>query len=259
MKSEFKLYKEPQLRSPRMVAAWPGIGNIAIITVRYLQQKLGAEELGELEAFHLFDPTGVSIKDNVVEAPEFPESRFYYWQDTSLDNDIILFLGEGQPPLKGYELANDVLDVAQRFQVSRIYTCASAVTRIHYAENPKVWGAATNQQLVEEMEEYGVALKGDLHIAGLNGLLLGAARERGIEGICLLGEVPMYATGIPNPKASLAVLEIMSQMLGIKVDLAELRGWAEGSEEEMKRLAAEAMGDFIERFTKPIWEQEEEI
>jgi len=82
------------------------------------------------------------------------------------------------------------------------------------------------------------------------------AKEKGIDGICLLGEVPTYATRIPNPKAALAILEILTKMLGIEINLSELISLAKEAEEEMKKVAAQAMGEFIDQFTKPIWEQE---
>jgi hypothetical protein len=61
----------------------------------------------------------------------------------------------------------------------------------------------------------------------LNGLLLGVAKERKIEGICLLGEVPVYATRVPNPMAALAVLKVLTKMLDIEIDMAELAQQAE--------------------------------
>jgi len=170
----------------------------------------------------------------------------------------LLFIGEEQPSSKGYELAQCILDVAQRLKVQRVYSCAAAVARIHHTEELKVWGAATNSELTQTLESFDIVLKGDLQIAGLNGLFLGAARERGIEGICLLGEVPTYAVQIPNPKASLAVLEVLCRMLRIEIDLAELSELAVQSERQMDRLAKEAAAEFIEHFTEPIWERGED-
>jgi len=105
----------------------------------------------------------------------------------------------------------------------------------------------------KEFAGQDIVLRGELQIAGMNGLLLGVAKERRMDGFCLLGEVPMYATRIPNPKAALAVISGLSKILGIRVDLAELTEQAKEAEEEMKRLAVQAMGEFIDHFTKPIW------
>ncbi|MFC1958441.1 PAC2 family protein [Chloroflexota bacterium] len=253
-----KLYARPKLKSPNLIAAWPGIGNVSMLVATYLEKKINFKQLGEIEAAHFFDPIGVVVKGNVVESPQFSQSKFYYWKNEGGGSDIILFIGEDQPTSKGYELANCVLDVGLRFQAKRIYTCAAALTRIHHTEQPKVWGVATTRQLTDELKVYDLVQRGNLHIAGLNGLLLGVAKERSIEGICLLGEVPTYATQIQNPMAALAILGVLPKMLDIEIDTFELAQLASETKEKMKQLAAEAMGDYIDLFTEPIWEQGEE-
>ncbi len=258
MKDLVKLYARPKLNSPNMLAAWPGIGNVAIIVATYLERKLDFKKLGEVKASHFFDPIGVVVRDNVVEAPQFPQSKFYYWKNQGGGSDVILFIGDDQPATKGYELANCVLDVGLRFQVGRIYTCAAALTRIHHTEQPRAWGVATSQQVAEDLKEHDLVLRGNLQIAGLNGLLLGVAKERGIEGVCLLGEVPMYATRIQNPMAALAIVNVLTKMLGVEIDMAELTQLAQETKERLKQVAAEAIGEYIDYFTEPIWEHGEE-
>lgn len=253
-----KLYARPKLKSPNLIAAWPGIGNVAIIAATYLKAKLDFKELAEVEAAHFFNPIGVLVRDNVVEAPQFPQSKFYYRKNEKQGNDLIIFIGEDQPTDKGYELANCVVDIGLRFQVKRIYTCAAALTRIHHTEQPRVWGVATSRHIAQDLKKYDLVERGNLQIAGLNGLLLGVAKERDVEGVCLLGEVPMYASQMQNPMAALAVLKVLTIMLDIEIDTTELTQLADETKEKMKLAAAEAMGKYIDYFTQPIWEQEEE-
>ena len=258
MKNIIRLYARPRLKSPVMLASWPGIGNVSIIVASYLKKKLDFKELGEIEPSHFFDAIGVVAKDNVIEAPQFPQSKFYYWKNKGEGSDIILFIGEDQPIAKAYELANCVLDVGARFQAKRIYTCAAALSRIHHSEQPRAWGVVTSQHMSGDLEKYGLVQRGNLQIAGLNGLLLGVTKERGIEGICILGEVPMYATRIQNPMAALVVLKVLTKMLDIEIDVTELAQIAKETADSMKQIAAEAMGEYIDYFTRPIWEYGEE-
>jgi len=258
MNEIIRLYARPRLKSPVMLASWPGIGNVSVIAASYLLRKLDFKDLGEIEPSVFFDAIGVVARDNVVEEPQFPQSQFYYWKNKAGSSDIILFIGEDQPITKGYELANCVLDVAERFKASRVYTCAAALSRMHHSEESRVWGVATDPQIRPELEKYDLAQKGNLQISGLNGLLLGVAKERGLEGICLLGEVPMYATRIQNPAAALAVLGALTRMLDIEIDFTELADIARESASRMKQMADEAMGEYIDHFTQPIWESGEE-
>jgi hypothetical protein len=259
MKGLIKLYARPKLNAPVLLASWPGISNVSIILATYLGRRLEFKRLAEVEASCFFEPGGVFVKDNIVGEPQFPQSRFYYWRNKKGKNDIVLFIGEDQPTGGAYELANCILDFCQRFQVKRIYTCAAALTRIHHSEQPRVWGVATAPELTNELQKYDLIQKGDLQIAGLNGLLLGVAKKRNFEGICLLGEVPIYATRIQNPMAALAILRVLLKMLDIEIDLTELEQIAEEAKEKIKQAAAEAMGEYIDYFTEPIWEQSESM
>ena len=259
-----KLYQQPFLRNPCMVAGWPGIGGVALRVATYLRDKLGAEELGEIEPSSFFHHAGIVVENNVIRIPqppdisELPQSRFYFWRNNSIGDDLIIFAGEAQPPGKEWELAEEVIDIARRFGVRRVYTSAAAVATISHSRKPRVWATATRAELLDYLRNYKVVLRDKIHISGLNGLLAGVAQERGIEGICLLGEVPFYIAqmGIEYPKSAQAVLEILTQMLEIHIDMSDLdrlvnekdRKLIEVEEEIMRRMdiypeEAEAMED----------------
>jgi uncharacterized protein len=256
MKNIVKKLARPKLNNPNLLAAWPGVGNVAMIVTSYLTNKLNFKDLAIIDPSYFFDPTGVLVEDSIIEAPQFPQSRFYYRKnDHRGGNDLILFIGDDQPSSKSYALAHTILDVAESFNVHRTFTCAAALTRIHHTEQPKVWGVGTNKGVVDELSGLNLKQKGNLQIAGLNGLLLGVAKERGMDGLCLLGEVPSYASRMPNPMASLAVLRILAPLLDLEIDLGEMRKIADETSSKMKEAAAEAMGQYIDYFTQPIWEQ----
>jgi len=252
-----KLRARPKLNSPVLLAAWPGVSNVATITASYLKSKLAFKELGEINAAYFFDPIGVLARNNVVEAPQFPLSRFYYWKNKG-GHDLILFIGDDQPATNTYELANCVLDLATRFNASRVYTFAAALTRIHHTEPSRVWGVATSPDLISELKQHDLLKNSALQIAGLNGTLMGVAKERNIEGICLVSEVSNYTSRIDNPMAALAITQGLIKMLDIKIDLNELAERAAETRERLKEMASRAMGEYIDYFTTPIWESGED-
>ena len=255
MKRSVKIFARPRLKSPVLLAAWPGIGNVSMIVSNYLLDKLEFKDLAELDASQFFDPIGVLAREHIIETPSFPESRFFYWKNKKGAHDLILFIGDDQPASKIYELAHAVLDVANSYGVTRIYTCAAALTRIHFTEQPKTWAVTTNKDLLDELKKFDLLQKGTLQIAGLNGLLLGIAKEHGIDGVCLLGEVPSQTSRMENPMAALALLKLISKILGIPVDLTEMTENANQIVEQVKQATSLAMGEYLEHFTQPIWEQ----
>ena len=260
-KEVIKVYKEPKLTRPILVAAWPGIGNVALAATSYLRENLDAKEFAEIEPLSFFDLSGVSIADNLIQLPRFPQSRFYYWkrgkERGKAGNDLIIFLSEAQPTSQSYEFANKILDVAQKFGVEQVYTLAAAIVS-QFSEKPRVWAAATDSELLDQFEKDGLVLKGDFYVAGMNGVLLSVAKERGMKGVCLLGETPRYLAEMGNPIASQAVLEVLTKMLRIKIDTSEMEEMAKQARQEIEKLVKESRREFIDNFTVPLWERPEE-
>jgi len=263
-----RLYREPALRDPSFIAAWPGMGGVAVIAAKHLKDELGAEEFGSIEPYDFFDLGAISVRDHIVEEPEFPESKFYFWESGG-GKDLIIFIGEAQPPVKGYRFANLVLDVAKRLRAKRVYTFAAAPGHIHHTRRPKVLGVTTHPGMIEELKRNGVIPMGAGSISGLNGLLLGVAKERNMEGICLLGEIPVYVTQVPNPRSAKAVLEVLTRLLAIEVDLSELDNWARNAEAEIEKnieMLRESHGeeakrllDYFDRLKQQASAEETEI
>lgn len=216
-----------------MLAAWPGMGGVAIIAARYLTEKWGAKEFGSIAPEDFFDLSGVLIEDNTVRDLEFPENKFYLSRSRGR-RDWIIFIGEAQPLMNGYRLANLVLDVAQKFGVKRLYTFAAAPTHIYHTKRPRVLAVATMPKLIRGLEKYDVTLLKQGSISGLNGLLLGAAKQRNIPGICLLGEIPIYTTHIANPRSAKAVLQVLAQMSNLEIDLTDIDRWVKETGEEIE-------------------------
>jgi predicted ATP-grasp superfamily ATP-dependent carboligase len=102
-----------------------------------------------------------------------------------------------------------------------------------------VFAANTHAGLLPELRERGAELLDEGEISGLNGSFLAAAAARGLEGVCLLGEFPFYASGIANPKASSAVLACFTGLAGVALHRAELDAVAA----RIETLFAEAARD----------------
>jgi uncharacterized protein len=258
MKKLVKISAKPKLKSPVMLAAWPGVGNVAMLVANYLLDKFDFKDLAEIDANEFFDPIGVLSRQHLIEAPQFPQSHFYYWKNKNGEHDIILFIGDDQPDFKIYDFAGCVLDFAQSYGVARVYTCAAAMTNIHFTEQPKVWAVATSKPLIEELRKFDLLQNGSIQIAGLNGLLLGLAKERNFDGVCVMTEVPSQTSRMENPMAALAILKTFMRLLDVDVDTRDLAENAKEVAEQIKQAMTLAMGEYIEHFTQPIWEQGDE-
>jgi proteasome assembly chaperone (PAC2) family protein len=260
------LYEHPELRDPVMLCGWAGIGNVGLVAVSTMRRLLHAEEFGEIEPYEYFEPSKVVVRDGLIEDMRFPSTRFFavarhssavaHGDDAGTGGpsaggqgrqtgegdwatrDLVLLVGEQQPgdEQKAYEMAGRVLDVAEQIGCRRIYTSAASVTMIHHTAKPRVWAVPNTPALLSEVRQYGNTVlmsevgdrDGEGLISGLNGVLLGVAANRGIEAVCLMGEVPYYLQGAPwpYPKASISILEVLARIFGVRLDLRELHQMA---------------------------------
>ena len=209
---EIDFISEPQLKEPIMIAAWPGMGYLAKISADYLRRRLEAEKFIEIR----YPQNIIIYKDSLAELPSV-RHRFF----AVPDKDIIICVGDSQPSTseEAVALAEQIIDIAEKYNVKMIYTMAAYPS--DYSDAPKVFGVYTDEKLKEHLEAHGVEiLEGEGAVNGLNGILIGVAKKRGIDGVCLMGEIK-YAN-VPQHLSSKAVLDKLSAILELDVDTSQL-------------------------------------
>jgi len=232
-------FKKPKMNDPCLIAAWPGMGSVAITAIDYLIKQLGAKFLCEVAPGDYFAPTGATVTKQIIKAPESPTNRFYYYQGRASDHDILFFQGSAQPiPHKEYDFAKMILRFAESFSVKTVYTTAAAPSDMHFKDAPRVFAVPNHKDMLRTMLEYKVHFMGEGTIAGLNGLLVSVAAEMGMKGVCLLGEIPFFTAQIDYPRASLQVLDVLNGLLKLKIDMVDLELFANQKEKEIEPLAS---------------------
>lgn len=229
-----------------LIAAWPGMGNVAVLAAHYLVQRFGMQPAGELSAPGHFDIGAVEVSAGLIKSPRQPRNVFF--TGTLGENGIktTVFVGESQPASGAYVLAGKLMDFARAHGVTRVITFASLGSQMNPTEASGVHGAATGPEGVEQLKDAGVTLMEGGQIGGLNGVVLGAAMERGVNGQCLLGEIPFFAAGVPNPKAVKSVLDTFATLMNVEIDTSDLDQHIEGMErvlmQMMERLQSQQNG-----------------
>jgi proteasome assembly chaperone (PAC2) family protein len=224
------------LTHPWLVAVWPGMGHVALNAGYYLLAKLGMDVAAELEAGDLFDIDHVDVKGGRIQPARRPRNRFFVWNDPKGERDLVVFLGEAQPPIGKFPFCRQLVSFAKDLGVERVLTFAAMATRMRPESRSRVFGASTDSEGVQELKRLELELVEEGQISGLNGVLLGVAADAGLPGACLLGEMPHLFAQLPFPKASLAVLEVFTTMTGIELDFTELAEQAEMVEEQLGEL-----------------------
>jgi hypothetical protein len=245
MSFDVKITQTPKLDHPVLVEGLPGIGYVGRIAAKHLTVELRAKKFAILHS-DFFPPQVLVRKSGLIETMK---NEFYYWKSQQKgQKDLIIVIGNTQSstPEGQYALSKKILDVVENQNVSRIYTLGGlGVGRT--VEKPRVFGAATDEGLISELEKLDVIVRRDSlgQIVGVSGLLLGLAKNRGIPGACLMGETSGFYL---DANAAKTVLDVLTKLLNIEVDLTQLIKRAKEAErrvaeaQRMERKILEEMG-----------------
>jgi uncharacterized protein len=200
----------------------------------------------------------VQLNQSINGPPQSNDSLKPTTNDTLSSKDLILLTGDSQPVVPGaeYLLSEQILDLITKFKISNIYSLASYVTGT-FVHDPKIYGTATNPEMVKSFRSFNISTLDNGNITGMNGLILGLGKLRGIEGICLLGETSGY---VIDAKASKNLLEILNNVLGIHINMDEMNKRSKDTEILIKNLEQQMMaksGQFPQ--SVPTEEQEEDL
>ena len=226
--------KKIKMNNPVLIEGLPGIGLIGKLAADHLISELRAEKFAELYSPQ-FMHQAVVEPDSTVRPMR---NEFYYWKGEGLE--LIILVGDTQPQptdsFGHYEVVGTILDYVEQFGVTTVFTLGGSSTGGQEVKTPRVFGAATDEEMVDKHKKDGITFKSDpgSAIVGASGLLLALGHLRGMSGICLLGESPGYL--VIDARSAKSVLEVLTTILGIDVDMSELERRAQETEQFIKKV-----------------------
>jgi uncharacterized protein (TIGR00162 family) len=217
-----KVFSKPKLKNPVLIEGLPGVGNIGRVAVGYMIEEMGAKKFAQLYSKHFFP--FVMLHDNYQ--IHLLKNEFYYWKAKKKgQRDLILLIGDCQSlSTHGhYEVTEKILDFVEKFGVKEMFTVGGLATG-EIEDKPKVLGAVSHKELTKKYGKFGIDFSAGErvgYIVGASGLFLGLGKERGMKGVCMLGETSGFPI-VTDPKAADAVLEILTKILKIKLDTTKI-------------------------------------
>jgi len=174
----------PKAKSPVLICGMPGSGYVGKLGADHLIDLFKAKKVAEYtcESF----PPQANVKEDGT--AQTPKAELYFASQRKAP-DIFIFTSDAQPTTSEgeYELSDAVVTSVKKMGVKTVYTLAAYITGA-FANAPRVFGSGTSKEMIAVMSRNGVTVMKEGGISGMNGLLIGIASLRGLEGACLLGE-----------------------------------------------------------------------
>ena len=226
---EERVLSAPKGKDPVLVCGLPGSGYVGKLAADHLIESFKMKKVAEYVSGS-FPPQTEIGEDGTVKAPK---AELFY---SPRGKGLFVFTADAQPTTSEgeYELSDAVVKFAKKCGVKRVYALAAYITG-SFPNTPRVYGSGTSKKVTGDLAAAGATLMKEGGISGMNGLLIGMAGLRGIEGGCLLGETSGY---VVDAGASKSVLEVLEKLAGIKVDTSKLRQKAEETKKVISQLQA---------------------
>jgi proteasome assembly chaperone (PAC2) family protein len=199
----------PRIQNPVFVQGLPGFGNVGKIAAYLLTKFCAAKPFAELYCPCFPDYVTVNSK-GICRLP-----RYEFCAAPMEKNDFIIMTGDTQPSFDDvvahYALCGETLDFVEKRGCSFVVTVGGVPMT---DEKSQVYVAATSPRLATEFMEKGAVIYSKGRIVGATGLTLALAKERGMEGICLLGATAGFKA---DRGAGFSVFKFLMKALGNEV------------------------------------------
>lgn len=231
--------RRPQLRRPHIIAAftgWNDAADAASSSVRHLVEYMGAAPLAEIEPeeFTNFETTRphVRLTDTAARQIIWPTVSMWTVSDENAENDLILILGP-EPSFRWKLFVEQVLGVARYYHASSIVTLGALLADVPHRQPTPILGTAVDQELIDRHDLQRSRYEGP---TGIVGVMNDMANRAGFAAVSLWAAIPAYAQQVPSPKASAALIERLSEIVGCDAPTATLEARTERYEQQIDDL-----------------------
>lgn len=223
---KLKQIEDVKMNNIILIAALPDMGRVGGLVSDFLTKQLNTKLVAEIESI---EKPWVTCENGFVKL-HVDTYRIY----ADEQNSIVVFTGDTQPQdtRELYGLCDLLLDTVQGYgNVKHLYS-AGGYLKQEVVGEPKVYGIANNEKLLKELEKYNIGRLGSEinSITWFNGLILGIAAKRNIEGIGLFGEIDN--PNVPQNPAARSIVKVIARMINMEINAKELETQDDVSDEE---------------------------
>ena len=239
-----QIHEIPQLRNPVAIVAfngWSDAGEAATGAISHLLGAFGNQEIliAEFNSEDFYDyqqirPT-VFINNSEIRQIKWPTTFVYALLTPHLDFDIVLVRGP-EPSFKWQSFSAQLLDLFDDLEIDLVISLGALLADAPHTRPISVTGTSSNSALAEKIGFEVSRYEGP---TGILGVIQDLCQRRDLDAISLWAALPHYAASAPSPKATLALIEELSDFFEISIPEGDLNDAAKAWEIAVTQLAEE--------------------
>lgn len=229
----------PTLRRPVLVCAfsgWNDAADAATDAVRWLTRLTGARPFAALDPEEYVDfqasRPSVELIDGVIRTISWPSLALSAGAVPGAGRDLVLMAGV-EPNLRWRGFCDDLLEVARITGCELVVTLGALLGDTPHSRPVVCTGSATDEVLAARL---GISRSRYEGPTGIVGVLQDAFHAASIPSASLWAAVPAYASQVPSPKATLALMRRACEIIGTPAPVASVMQLIDRYEEQVDSL-----------------------
>jgi predicted ATP-grasp superfamily ATP-dependent carboligase len=233
--------RRPELRRPILIAAlegWNDAGEAASAALTFLATELQAEPIGHIDSEEFYDfqqirPTVELIGDQrkIV----WPQLELLAAELPGSDRDLVLLQGH-EPNLRWRTFAGEVMEIAAELGAELFVTMGALLADVPHTRPVQVAGSTGDDELGTRLGLSPSRYEGP---TGMIGVLGDEARRAGLPAISIWAALPHYVQASPNPRAALALVNKLQELLPLSLETGSLGEASDAFDRTVAEIVAE--------------------
>jgi proteasome assembly chaperone (PAC2) family protein len=248
----------PVLVEPVMIAAfegWNDAGEAASTALEHLELTWDATPLASIdpEDYYDFQVTRphVRLSGGVTRRIEWQTTRLSVARIPGTERHVVLVNGI-EPNMRWRAFCRELLGYVERLGVTKVVTLGALLTDTPHTRPTPVTGTSYDAASAKELRVEPTSYQGP---TGIVGVFQNACVEAGVPALSFWAAVPHYVSQARVPKAAVALLHRIEEVLDVEVPLGALPEQAEEWERTVSEMAE--ADDEVREYVRQLEEQAE--
>ena len=231
-------------------SGWADAAEGATSAVKFLKRKLKARKFAEFDPEEFYDfsqtrPTTTRTRDGKRRI-HWPANEFFHLDNPETGGGIMVFTGV-EPNLRWRAYSQGVARLAHEQGVETVIHIGALLDAVPHTRPVKLSGTATRPDLSEFLEGRDIRSSNYQGPTGISSSVMDACIKQGLGYSSIWGHTPHYLQAAPNYRVAYSLLQPLTRLLRLPLELEELRSAATKFDEEVARAvqADEQIGSYV--------------